>query len=240
MTSPFQKAIREKRQTLAAGETPPVIAAVNPDSLELQLIELEADRKVLSGLNAISDKIEHKRSVLIPKYRQQVEAWLASGAAGENPIFSEMVIWFYDAGDMDTFMAWVAKAIELNHPTPERFKRDWQTFCADAVFNWADEQVKQGNAIDPYFSQVMERIQRGEWRVFEKVSAKLYKLGGQYLLRDEKGNVNVPSVGSVETLEKALAMLTQAHDLHPKIGVGDLIKNRIPARIRALTEGTNL
>ncbi|PKF51113.1 terminase [Enterovibrio nigricans] len=230
----------ERASHNSAGEPPPVIAAATTGSLELQLMELENDRAVLKGLNAISDKIEHKRSVLIPKYRPQVEAWLESGVAEENPIFSEMVIWFYDTGDMETFMAWVLKAIELALPTPERFKRDWQTFCADSVFDWADAQVKEGNAIDPYFTQVMERIHEGEWRVFERVSAKLYKLGGQYLLRDELGNVNVPSVGSVETLEKALAMLTKANDLHSKIGVGDLIKNRIPARIRALREGTNL
>lgn len=240
MTSPFQKAIREKRRALAAGETSPVLASAEPDALQLRLLELEADRKVLKGIAAIEDKIEHKRTVLLPKYRPHAEAFLAQGANYENPLFSDVVLWLFDIGEMDTFMAWCDKAIELGVPTPEFIKRDWQTLCCDNVFDWSSEQLKQGNSAEPYLSQVLERLESRQWRVFEKVSAKIYKLSGQALLMDENGHVNVPMVGSIETLQTALARLTKANELHSKIGVGELINNRIPARIRALTDGTNL
>ncbi|PMN68405.1 phage terminase small subunit [Enterovibrio norvegicus] len=240
MVSPI-RAMREKMKAdrNSAGETLPVIAA-SPDTLELRLIELEADRQTLKSFNAIADKIEHKRTVLMPKYRPVAEAYLVGSTTYENPIFSEVVLWLFDIGELDTFIEWCLKAIELNVPTPERIKRDWQTFCADSIHQWATEQVKNGQSVEPYFSQVFERIQSDEWRLHEKVSAKFYKLAGQNLLRGEDGTVKATHVGDVETLTAALELLEKADQLDSKAQVSDLTKNRIPARIKALTDGTNL
>lgn len=130
------------------------------------------------------------------------------------------------------------KAIELDLPTPENFRRDWPTFCADEVLAWAEKESERGHSIEPYFSQVFEKVEK-DWRLHEKVHAKWYKFAGLYLIRNEEGQPQATAIGNVETLEKALALLQHAHDKNSKVGVGTQIK-KIESRIRAINEGKNL
>lgn len=240
MLSPFQHVMIQKKQA-AAGATRPVLASKNKNEFALRLLELKTDLDVLKNINSISDKISHKRDVLIPKWRPFIHAYLS----GENhhddhPIISTFIVWLFDVGEHGEFIILCERAIDKKIPTPEFIKRDWQTFCADSIYKWADEQVTLGLSFNPYFSIIFEKIQNGQWRLFEKISANFYKLAGQQLLRDENGEIKASHIGNIETLEKALALLTRADELNPKIGVGDLIKNRIPSRINALKTGTNL
>ncbi|EHR1162077.1 terminase [Vibrio parahaemolyticus] len=215
-----------------------VSQAVNTDSLHIKLIEFEEDRKHLRSLNAIADRVEHKRKVLVPKYKPQVEDYLERGEVFENPIFTNMVVWLFDVKELDTAIEWCMKAIELDLPTPENFRRDWPTFCADEVLAWAESESERGHLIEPYFSQVFEKVEK-EWRLHEKVHAKWYKFAGLYLIRNEEGQPQPTAIGNVETLEKALALLQHAHEKHCKVGVGTQIK-KIEARIRAINDGKNL
>ncbi|MEZ8813755.1 phage terminase small subunit, partial [Vibrio alginolyticus] len=158
--------------------------------------------------------------------------------AFENPIFTNMVVWLFDIKELDAAIEWCMKAIELDLPTPENFRRDWPTFCADEVLAWAEKESERGHSIEPYFSQVFDKVEK-EWRLHEKVHAKWYKFAGLYLIRNEEGQPQATAVGNVETLEKALALLQHAHDKNSKVGVGTQIK-KIEARIRAINEGKNL
>ncbi|AGB11021.1 TPA: phage terminase small subunit [Vibrio parahaemolyticus] len=211
---------------------------VNTDSLHIKLIEFEEDRKYLRGFNAIADRIEHKREVLIPKYRPYVESFLEEGEVFENPIFTNLTVWMFDAGELDTAIEWCLKAIELDLPTPDNFSRDWPTFCADFVLQWAELQAERGNSIEPYFSQVFEKVEK-EWRLHEEVHAKWYKFAGLSLLRNEEGKPQASSVGSIEVLEKAHTLLRHAHEKHSKIGVKTML-DKIEQRIRSLKSGKNL
>ncbi|MEZ9492259.1 phage terminase small subunit [Vibrio splendidus] len=208
------------------------------NSLHIKLIEFEEDRKHLRSFNAIDDRVEHKRNVLVPKYKPYVQRYLESGDQFENPIFSNVVIWLFDIKELDVAIDWCMKAIERDLPTPENFRRDWPTFCADEVLAWAERESERGNSIEPYFSQVFEKVEK-EWRLHEKVNAKWYKFAGLFLIRNEHGNPQATAVGDVEVLKKALVLLQHAHDQHPKVGVGTQVK-KIEQRIRAIEDGKNL
>ncbi|WP_274023240.1 phage terminase small subunit [Vibrio parahaemolyticus] len=238
MVSPLAKQRRQLIEKQANQSAPGVSSGADTDSLHIKLIEFEEDRKYLRSLNAIADRIKHKREVLVPKYKPYVQAYLESGEAFENPIFTNLVVWLFDIKELDTAIEWCMKAIELDLPTPENFRRDWPTFCADEVLAWAETESERGHSIEPYFSQVFEKVSK-EWRLHEKVHAKWYKFAGLYLIRNEEGQPQATAIGNLETLEKALALLQHAHDKHPKIGVGTQIK-KIEARIRAIKDGTNL
>ncbi|MDW3637962.1 phage terminase small subunit [Vibrio sp. 1291-1] len=238
MVSPLARQRRQIIEKQANQSAPGVSSGADTDSLHIKLIDFEEDRKHLRSFNAIADRVEHKRNVLVPKYKPYVQSYLESGEQFENPIFTNLVIWLFDIKELDTAIDWCMTAIERDLPTPENFRRDWPTFCADEVLAWAESESERGHTIEPYFSQVFEKVEK-EWRLHEKVHAKWYKFAGLYLIRNEEGQPQATAVGNVKTLEKALALLQHAHDKNSKVGVGTQIK-KIEARIRAINEGKNL
>lgn len=238
MVSPLKRqrdAILAKQQ---AGATPQA-EVVNTDSLHIKLIEFEEDRQQMhSQFNARADRTDHKRNVLIPKYKALAEAYLAAGEKYENPIFSTLIVWLFDIGDLSTAIDWCFKAIDLELPTPDFLRRDWPTFCADQVLDWAKVQAERGQNIEPYFGQVFEKI-RNDWRLHEEVNAKWYKFAGYFLLRDDEGKPRPSAIASKEALEQAKALLQQAHAYYSKVGVETMI-NKIDMRLSALETGKNL
>ncbi|MEH0666449.1 terminase [Vibrio scophthalmi] len=238
MVSPLarqRKQMLEKQANQSASE---LISGADTESLHIKLIDFEEDRKYLKQLNAIEDKVKHKREVLVPKYKPYVEAYLAKGEVFENPIFTNMVIWLFDVNDMETAIDWCLKAIELDLPTPDNFRRDWPTVCADAVLEWAEKESGRGHSIEPYFSKVFEKVEK-EWRLHEEVHAKWYRFAGLYLIRNEEGQPQPTAIGCLETLEKALVLLQHAHDKYDKVGVKTKI-GQIEQRIRAIKDNKNL
>jgi len=237
MASPIQKQRLEllKKQHETSNQTV-LVHGAEPKSLHLLLAELESDKKVLKGLNRIEDKVQHKRDELVPKYKPAIEEYLKSGEKFDNPLLADMVVWLFDIEELETAIDWCEQAIanELDLP----FKRDFATFCADAVLAWSEKMSAQGHSIEPFFSNVFEKV-RDEWRLNEKLTAKYYKFAGLFLLRDEDGKPKASSVGDVETLEKSLALLVEAENQDPKAGVSSQM-DKINQRIRALKEGTNL
>lgn len=238
MVSPLAKQRQKLIEQQANQSAPEAVSGADTDSLHLQLIEFEQEKLKLKGFVQIAEKVNYKRDALIPKYKPMAEKYLAAGESYQNPIFTDLIVWLFDTGELDTAIEWLFKAIELDLPTPENFRRDWPTFCADEVLAWAEKESERGHSIEPYFSQVFEKVEK-DWRLHEKVHAKWYKFAGLYLIRNEEGQPQATAIGNVETLEKALALLQHAHDKNSKVGVGTQIK-KIESRIRAINEGKNL
>ena len=176
--------------------------------------------------------------MLVPKYHPAIEEYLESDERFDNPLFAKMVIWLFDIEDLETAIDWCDKAIERGLDTPTRFKRDFATFCADEVLKWSEKMTAHGHAIEPFFSQVFTKV-REEWRLNEQLTAKWYKFAGQLLLRDDDGKPLASSVGDIETLEKARALLVEAENQSAKAQVKTQIE-KIDQRIRALKDGVNL
>lgn len=233
--SPGMRDNIRKKQT---GQPEAHASGAEPKSLHLLLVELANDEKVLKGFQRREDKTEHKREVLVPKYRQAVEEYLESEARFDNPLFAIMVIWLFDIEDLETAIDWCEKAIACGLDTPARFKRDFATFCADEVLAWCERMAAQGHSIEPFFSDVFTKV-REEWRINEQLTAKWFKFAGLLLLRDENGKPLASSVGDIETLEQAKALLIEAENQNPKVGVTTRI-DKIDQRIRALKDGVNL
>ena len=141
----------------------------------------------------------------------------------ENPLFSNCIVWLFDTGNFDSGLRYGFRAIELGQPTPDRIKRNWPTFIADEVFDWAKDEAEQGNSIEPYFGDVFAKVAK-QWKLHEKVTAKFYKLAGLQLLRDPVGEVKASAIGSVDTLQQADELLEKAHGFHQAIGVRTIRK----------------
>lgn len=233
--------IARKRAALLAARaaslgTSVAVTAATIDSLHIRLVEFEQDKRQLKELVQIAEKVNHKRSVLIPKYKPVAQAYLEAGENYQNPIFTDLIIWLFDIGDLETAVSWLFKAIELDLPTPENFKTNsWAVVCARFVLIWAEEQQAKGQSIEPYFSQVLAKIE-SEWKLPEKQAADWYKFAGYGLLLNESGDPQPSQVGDIERLEKAKALLLKAHELNSKVGVKTKI-GQIDMRVRAIQDG---
>ncbi|MFA0607259.1 phage terminase small subunit [Vibrio amylolyticus] len=236
MASPLAR--QRQAQIAQEQKTKTVVMQATPNSLHLLLTELDTDLKVLKNFNRTDEKVEHKREVLVPKYRQAIEDYLAGEDLFDNPLFTQMVIWLFDIEELQTAIKWCDIAIERGLDTPERFKRDFATFCSDEVLAWSEKMASKGQSIEPYFSVVFEKV-RDEWSIHEKPTAKWFKFAGLNLLRDESGQVKASSVGDIETLNQAKKHLEEAHNQYSNIGVKTMI-DKIEQRISALDTGKNL
>ncbi|WP_281222111.1 phage terminase small subunit [Photobacterium sanguinicancri] len=219
---------RQVRQAKVSGIAP------EHSSLHLQLIALEEDIKRLKQLDRIADKITMKRDELLPKYRPYVERYLEEGDVFTNQVFAHVVIWLFDTELFDQAIEWALLCIEQGQPTPDNVKRNWPHFIADSILVWCEKQAEQGNSVEPYCSDVFEKV-RKDWRLNEKLTAKWFKFCGLLLLRDMNGRPLPSAIESVEHLEKAESLLIQANKYNSKCGVRTMIE-KINMRVRALTE----
>jgi hypothetical protein len=236
MASPLKKQRDALLNKNRASDKPHAVLGEQPTSLHLLLGEMDNDLKRLKTLTRTDDKIVLKRDELIPKYRESVEAFLKGDHLFENPLFVHMVVWMFDIESLETAIAWCDIAIEKGFNCP--FKRDFATFCADQVLAWAERMSTAGHDIEPYFTQVFNKV-KDDWRINEQLTAKYFKFYGLFLLRDEHGKPLASSVGDIKQLETSLGLLQEAEKQHSKIGVTTHI-DKIKQRIRALEDGDNL
>ena len=106
-------------------------------------------------------------------------------------------------------------AIGQGQQMPERFKRDIQTFVADAVCDWAYAEYKAKRSPEPYLSDLLSLVD-GEWELTEQIPAKYHKLVGLRAMEDKDWGL-------------ALLHFNRATELHPSIGVGVRVENCLRA-----------
>ncbi|WP_312156317.1 phage terminase small subunit [Lelliottia nimipressuralis] len=225
----FSRQMRDKAKRKPAQQA---LAVNDSESLHLQLLALDRDLARLSALPRIQDRIELKRTELLPKWLPYVERYLAAGKVYEYTVFGWTIIWLFDVGEIEKALDWADIAISQEQPTPERLKSRFPAFVADQVLEWAEAQSQAGHSIEPYFSRVFKHV-REDWRLHEKHTAKWYKFAGEFLLRDNTGKPAPSTIFDVDALHRSRELLLIADGLWPKIGVRSRI-TRIDARLRQL------
>lgn len=150
----------------------------------------------------------------------------------EHPIFAYCVVWLFDAGEFSRALDFGFRAIALGQPTPPNIKRSWSTFIAGTVLDWALVQAENGNSVEPYFGAVFAKV-KSDWKLPEQVAAAYYKQAGLALIRATDGTVKPSTVGDVDTLQQADALLEQAALIYRNAQV-KTIRNQIAMRLRAL------
>ncbi|HGL4052504.1 TPA: phage terminase small subunit [Citrobacter koseri] len=204
------------------------------ESLHVQIQILNQDIAFLRGLPTIADRVTYKRDELIPRWKPTVDEYLTGESVYENPVFAWFVVWMFDVGELDEALRLADIAIEQQQPTPEDIKSRFPVFVADTVMEWAESTAAAGESVEPYFSQVFEKVTQ-RWRLHEEITAKWFKFAGLMLLRDDNGQPRATAVEDVDTLLKANELLACAENLYKRIGVTTM-RAQIAARIRSLTK----
>lgn len=231
MTSP---ALRHNQRLKVAAQLKKRQAIETMESLHMQIQLLNQDVDYLRSLPTIADRVAYKRDELLPRWKPTVDAYLQGGNVYENPVFAWFIVWLFDAGDLEEALRLADIAIEQQQPTPDNIKSRFPVFVADTVMAWAENTAAAGESIEPYFSQVLEKVTQ-HWRLHEEITAKWYKFAGLMLLRDDSGQPRATAVEDVETLQAADALLASAEGLYKRVGVTTM-RNQIAARIRSLTK----
>lgn len=163
----------------------------------------------LSEHKSVEVRAQVKRDSLIPEFEKYLKAYRAAEQNYPNEPLIYFVIWQFDVGDIENALDWGFFALEQKQAMPERFKRDLATYIADETLAWAEREFKAGNSIEPYFTQVLKKVE-SEWELFEKITANYFKLTGMALLAGEPDE---------EKQKAALGYFQKAHEKYSKIGV---------------------
>ena len=224
-------ALAHKRSTLALGSAAvpaaagalvaysPADALSSPANarkhLMLQEAALDQDLERVSAINGMAMRQALKRDELLPKYQDYVQRYCESGLNFPNRVLVQVMIWLFDTEEFEDGMELAHFAIGQGQQMPERFKRDIQTFVADAVCDWAYAEYKAKRSPEPYLSDLLSLVD-GEWELTEQIPAKYHKLVGIRAMEDKDWGL-------------ALLHFNRATELHPSIGVGVRVENCLRA-----------
>ncbi|MGG2020701.1 phage terminase small subunit [Pseudomonas sp. S8] len=212
-------ALAHKRRTLAMGTAAVIAAAAAPlayspaealsspanakKHLLLMEASLDEDLKRLSDLKNLASKQTLKRAELLPKYQDFIQRYMDSGLVMPNRVLVQVMIWLFDTEQFEDGLELADFAIEQGQEMPERFKRDVQTFVADAVVDWAYAEYNAQRSPEPYLSDLLPRVD-GEWNLPEQIPSKYHKLIGMRAMEAEQWET------ALKHLERSTALYAKA------------------------------
>ena len=213
-------ALAHKRRTLAQGTAAVIAAAAAPlayspaealsspanakKHLLLQEAAMAQDLERLSAIKGLAGRQALKREELLPKYQDFIQRYMDSGLVMQNPVLVQVMVWLFDTEQFEDGLELADFAIEQGQEMPERFKRNVQTFVADAVIDWAFREYNAQRSPEPYLSDLLPRVD-GEWDLPEQIPSKYHKLIGMRAMEAEQW-------------ETALEHLERSTELHAKAG----------------------
>ena len=220
-------ALSHKRRILSMGADALLAAAAAPSTYSpaealsspanarknilLQEVALDQDLERLSAIKGLAGKQALKRDELLPKYQDFVQRYCESGQNLPNRVLVQVMVWLFDTEQFEDGLELADFAMEQGQVMPERFKRDIQTFVADAVIEWAMVEYQANRSPEPYLSNLLPRVD-GEWQLTEQIPAKYHKLIG---IRAMEAN----------DWETAIQHFERATALYPKVGVDTRMEN---------------
>ena len=213
-------ALAHKRRTLALGSTAVAALAASAgvaytpgDALSspanarkhllLQEAALDQDLARLSDLKNLASKQSLKREELLPKYQEYVQRYCESGLNFPNRVAVQVMVWLFDTTQFEDALELADFLMEQGQQMPERFKRDIQTFVADAVCEWAYAEYNAKRSPEPYLSDLLPLVD-GVWNLTEQIPSKYHKLIGMRAMEAEQWEV------ALKHLERSTELYAQA------------------------------
>lgn len=213
-------ALAHKRRVLALGSTAVAALAATAslaytpgDALSspanarkhllLQEAALDQDLARLSDLKNLASKQSLKRDELLPKYQEYVQRYCESGLNFPNRVAVQVMVWLFDTTQFEDALELADFLMEQGQQMPERFKRDIQTFVADAVCEWAYAEYNAKRSPEPYLSDLLPLVD-GVWNLTEQIPSKYHKLIGMRAMEAEQWET------ALKHLERSTELYAQA------------------------------
>lgn len=176
------------------------------EAYQLMKAALVEDKRRLHDVQSIERKIELKRQ-LLPQYRPYIDGVIAGASGVKDDVFSLLMLWTIDVGDMPQALKMGAYALEHSLPAPDAHKRSMACLIAEEI---AEHYLKQfgarsGTVHDLDILDELDTLTRGH-DMPDPVRAKLSKAIG--LANRDFG-----------TPHAAIAYLERALELDARAGV---------------------
>lgn len=175
----------------------------------------------------IEDKQALKRE-LLSNYLPFVEAYVSDGHDYPNDVAVHVMVWLFDVNDIDNALKIGMNLVASgNNDLPAKFSRNLPTFIADAVYDWANAELKAEQTASPYLDELVAFIDDDalieKWDLHPAVISKNLALLAKHKEREgklaecvalcERAEVANPEGAGVKTMkervQKALAKETE-------------------------------
>lgn len=142
---------------------------------------MQADLTKISLLKNMEERAELKKA-LLPQYSAFVKNYIDEGHDYPNDVAVQIMIWSIDIDAVEPFMDLAMALIETgNQHMPARFKRqDLETFVCDAMYDWANELLKQQQSASPYIDQLAMAIDEDHWDVHPLCASKVFAIAAKH------------------------------------------------------------
>jgi hypothetical protein len=214
----------KRRQQAAAAAKPPAPAAPIPvrpaaGKLEQYQAAVAAAINAMAPMTNLDERQAYKRKVL-PEIMPFVDDYVAKGDRYPNSVAVQAMIWLFDIGDIERALNLALILIEQGHLMPKRFDRDMPTFVCDAVYDWANAQLKADQPAAPYLEHLIGTLEKGRWPLHPAVASKLYAMAAKHAERDGD-------------FAKVVALCEAAQRVNPEGAGVKTLKERAAAKLAA-------
>lgn len=234
----FQRQLKQLEKINQTEKDATLNVANIPTDYDVLMIACLNDVNAIRALPTRAERNDYKLSRFLPKWLPFVEAYFEKGILYQNDYLVYCIVYLLDCLDFDRALPLVEKAIEQNQAMPKGWTSTLPTFCADQVYQWADKTASAGLSVEPYFSQLLEKIIT-KWSLHELIVAKWLKFAAALLIRTKDGEVKAAGIDDTESLVFAVQLCQRAQQLNHKAGVKNMIE-RCVMRLNALTKSGDI
>ena len=191
-------------------------------------MRLTHDLRRLSQIKSIDMKVAAKRQML-PEYQSWCDGLLDAGRAatsrelaptGADDVLPTVMVWCIDVGNWTRALMLASFVLHFNVELPGRYNRDAATLVLEEIAEAALKAQVRGDAFPLYVLEAVEALTDGV-DMHDEPRAKLFKAIGTELGRaagDAEGQAARPLI------DRAIAKLARAQDLHDRVGVKTALK----------------
>jgi hypothetical protein len=178
--------------------------------------------------SVLEDKQALKRE-LLPNYLPFVQAYVADGHDYPNDVAVQVMVWLFDVNDIDNALKIGMYLVATgNNDLPPKFSRNLPTFIADAIYDWANDELKAEQTASPYLDDLVafmdDEALVEKWDLHPAVISKNLALLAKHKEREgklaecvalcERAEVANPTGAGVKTMKERVqkALAKEAED----------------------------
>lgn len=225
-----QSHLAEQQEQIVQGGTRPTAT----HSQQIIDLALRNEIEKIRAMPTFADRNQYKRDHFLKKWLPFVEQHFEKGATYQNDVIGYCLIYLFDVGQYSQALSLADRAIANGQRLPERFKSTIPTFVADQIFQWTEKTSAIGQSVEPYFSQVLDKVAT-QWQLHEIITAKWLKQAAMLLIRNADGKAHAASYNEPERLWLAIQLCRRAYQLNHKAGIKNIVE-RCTMRLSKLAE----
>jgi|GEM_PF-2113062 len=148
--------------------------------------------------------LEEKQAIkrtLLPAYLPFVNDYVANGHDYPCDVAVQVMIWLFDVDDIENALRIGLHLVKTGHnTTPPKWARTLEDVVTDAMYDWANSQLKDEHSASPYLDQLVVAMTVGKWDMHPLMLAKSFVMLAKHKAREGNYRQCLVLCGYAETL----------------------------------------